>query len=228
LEKNVIISLISVGVGWALAQGTSLTKDLLQSWKLKRGLLEELGDLREQLGRVDKSYRRQLQFYALNGIEPAAPIAIPNLFFKQYYKDVFNKLNREQRLSYQLIHGTIDSLNYKNTEFMKFTTDLAEKLKFSENQEEIERAVELWGDRVKALFCQVWDAFFYVDFHQRHKKRPILDFNGPMHKEYLQFAEKVQQEMNKVIEGARENLKREDLEKLYDEKFFPPDSKKNP
>ncbi len=43
-----------------------------------------------------------------------------------------------------------------------------------------------------------------------------------MHKSYLQFCEQVQQEIKNVIKGAKEKIKREDLEKIYDETHFPP------
>jgi hypothetical protein len=46
-------------------------------------------------------------------------LPIHNMFFKQYYKDVFSQLNREQRLSYQLIHATLDNLNDKNQNLAK-------------------------------------------------------------------------------------------------------------
>jgi hypothetical protein len=87
-DNKVIIALIAVVIGWALGQGTALAKELYRSWRLKRALLEELEDLREQLERVAMGYRRQLQMYALNGIEPVTPNVLSNLFFKQYYKDV--------------------------------------------------------------------------------------------------------------------------------------------
>lgn len=219
MEKSVVISLVSVVVGWVLAQDTALTKDVYLSWKLKRGLVGELADIMEQLQRVTTSYRRQLQVFALRGIEAAVPIAIPNLFFKQYYKDVFDRLNREQRLSYQLIHGTIDRLNSENEQFLNFTRALAENLRHSKEPEEVERAVDLWGDRVMALFKTACDSMFYIDFHLKNQKRPVLDFKGPMHRSYLQFAEEVQREIQNVIEGAKK-LKREDFEKIYDEKHF--------
>jgi hypothetical protein len=206
-------------VGWVLAQGTALAKDFYVSWKLKRALVGELEDIMEQLKRVTTSYRRQLQVFALRGIEAALPIAIPNLFFKQYYKDVFHRLNREQRLSYQLIHGTIDRLNSENEQFLNFTRVLVEKLRHSKEQEEVERAVDLWGDRVMALFNTACDSMFYIDFHLKNQKRPVLDFKGPMHKGYLQFAEEVQRDIQNVMEGAKK-LKREDFEKIYDERHF--------
>jgi hypothetical protein len=222
-DNKVFISLISVGVGWALAQSTALARDFYVSLKLKHALLKELEDIREQLERVAMAYRRNLQFYALRGIENSAPNGVPNLFFKQYYKEVFYRLNREQRLSYQLIHATIDRLNADNEDHLKLTKATAERLRHCKDQEEIDRAVDLWGDRVMALYYTARDAMFYIDFHLRNQRRPKWEFRGPMHKSYLQFVEKVRQEITDEIEGAKEKIKREDLEKIYDEKHFPPE-----
>ncbi len=221
-DNKVIIALIAVVIGWALGQGTALARELYRSWRLKRALLEELEDLREQLERVAMGYRRQLQMYALNGIEPVTPNVLSNLFFKQYYKDVFYGLNRQQRLSFQLVHGTIDSLNDGNkalSDFLRATLEELDDLK--KNQDEFEGKIEDWGNRVKGLYYTARNAMFYIDFHLTNRKRPTLDFRGPMHKSYLRFNEEVKQEIENVIVDATK-LNREDFEKFYDDKFFPP------
>jgi len=86
MEEKIVISLISVVVGWLLAQGTAFAKDYLATWKLKKGLSQELVDVKEQMQRVIMLYARQLQVFAHKGIEPATPIPVYSLFFKQYYK----------------------------------------------------------------------------------------------------------------------------------------------
>src|ERR1700690_3780280 len=134
MDEKVILSLVAVLVGWFLAQGTALMKDVYLACKLKRALLLELSDLLDQLRRSEMVYHRQLQALAMQGIEPVAPHTIPNYFFKQYYKDVFYHLNRKQRLSYQLIHGTIDALNGENAEFLKFTKQTVEVLRGSKEE----------------------------------------------------------------------------------------------
>jgi hypothetical protein len=67
--------------------------------KLRAGLLSELEDIQDQLQRVVLLHSRQLQICAIGGMEPTAAFPINNLFFKQYYKDVFSRLNRAQRIS---------------------------------------------------------------------------------------------------------------------------------
>ncbi|MCC6345683.1 MAG: hypothetical protein IT388_00690 [Nitrospirales bacterium] len=221
MEEKAIISLVSVIIGWLLAQGTALTKDVYTGWKLKKSLLKELEDIKEQLRRLLMIYHRQLQVYALEGIDPGVPIPVPNLFFKQYYKDVFSRLKREQRLSYQLIHGMIDTLNSENADFLKFTKQTVEDLKHLhlKKNPEFSRAVDLWGDRVMALYSTTRETIWHIECHLKKPHCPALDLMGPMHKSYVQFVDEVNQEMKKIIESAK-GLKREDFEKIYDEQFF--------
>lgn len=219
IDEKVLISLISVGVGWLLAQGTSLAKDLWSARKLKRGLLHELEDIKEQMHRVLMLYARKLQIYALNGIEPSASIPIYNMFFKQYYKDVFSRLNHNQRYSYQLIHASLDTLNKKNEDFAKFTEKICKDLKDSKDDTAIQRAVGLWGDEVTVLYMTAKEVLWHVVYHLKNKRNPALDLMGPMHKSYLKFEEELRNEVKKIIEQGK-NLNREDFAKVYDEAIF--------
>jgi len=219
MEEKVVISLISVLVGWMLAQGTTFAKDFWTARKLKKGLLHELEDIKEQLQRVVMIHRRQLQIYALKGMEPTASLPVHNMFFKQYYKDVLSRLNREQRLSYQLIHATLDSLNKKNEDLAKFSEDLYKELKGSKDNATIGRAVGLWGDRVVALYKTAMDVLWHIEYHLKNAKKPSFDLMGPMHKSYLRFEQELDQGVKTIIDKAKD-LKKEDFEKIYDEKLF--------
>jgi hypothetical protein len=219
LDEKVLIALVSVGVGWLLAQGTALAKDLWNARKLKQGLLDELEDIKEQMRRVERIYARKLQVYALKGIEPSASVAIHNMFFTQYFKDVFSHLNREQRLSYQLIHATLDTFNKQNEKFADFTAELFKNSRGSTDQPADERTVELWGDQVIAIYKNVMNILWHIEHHLRNKHGPKLDFLGPIHESYLKFEEDLDQDVKNIIQGAK-NLKREDFEKFYDEGLF--------
>ncbi len=81
------------------------------------------------------------------------------MFFKQYYKDIFSRLNRDQRISFQLIHSTIDLLNKKNDDLAKFTEDIYKEFKLSKNNTEIDKLGELWGERVIILYNTIF-AFY--------------------------------------------------------------------
>lgn len=173
LDEKVVIALVSVGVGWLLAQGTVLATGLWTGWKLKRALLHELEDIKDQMHRVEMMYARKLQIYALEGIEPSASIPIHNIFFKQYYKDVFSRLNRNQRLSYQLIHATLDTLNKQNEDFAKLIDEIYRNLKGSTDKAAFERAVNLWGDKVIVLYKTAMDVLWHIEYHLRNSRTQV-------------------------------------------------------
>ena len=213
MDSKVFISLISVGFGWILAQLTSLIKQQWMSHRLKTGLLDELVDVKEQTQRVILAYARKLQIYAVKGIEPTASVQLYNMFFKQYYKDVFSCLNREQRLSYQLIHGLLDALNKRNEDFIKSTVDIYQSIKKSKDNSEITALGERWGDEVISVFKMAKDLLWHVEYHLKNKDKPVTDISGAMHNSYLAFQKELDDDVKKIIEAARKNLKREDFEK---------------
>jgi len=135
------------------------------------------------------------------------------------YKDVFSRLNRAQRLSCQLIHAGLDTLNKENEDFARAIRESYRELMGSKDSAAINRAVELWGDRVISLYKNAMDILWHVEYHLKHPKKPIFDIMGPMHRSYLEFQQQLDHEVKEIIEKAK-NLKREDFEKLYDERFF--------
>ena len=219
MEDKVVISLISVVVGWVLAQGTSIMKDLLNTRKLKAGLLNELQDIEDQLQRVVMIHGRQLQIFGKKGMEPSASLPIHNMFFKQYYKDVFSQLNREQRLSYQLIHATLDNLNDKNQNLAKLFEETCKELKETQDQDQIGKAIDLWGQHVITIYKTAMDVRFHVQYHLKNPKKPSFDIMGPMHKSYLKYNQEMDKDIKSIIEKAG-SLKREDFEKIHDEELF--------
>jgi hypothetical protein len=219
MEEKVLISLVSVGVGWALGRGTDVVKDFYQSWKLKKSLLEELADIHEQLLRVQLSYARQLQIYANQGLDAGFPIPIPNLFFKEFYKDVFARLNREQRLSYQLIHGLIDTLNNENSKFVDLTKKLVEEFRHEGVEGKFAVDIQIWGDRLQALYLMTAECIWHIARHLDSPRRPTMDLMGPMHEKFAQHEAKTRKEMEQIIEAAK-TIPRKDFETVYDEKFF--------
>lgn len=50
---------------------------------------------------------------------------------------------------------------------------------------------------------------------------PSYSHLGPVHESHLKFEQELDIEVKKIIEGAKA-LKKEDLEKIYDEKIFSP------
>lgn len=224
MEEKVVISLISVAVGWLLAQGTAFFKDWWAARKLRAGLLTELEDIQDQLQRVVMIHRRQLQIFALKGMEPTAALPVQNMFFKQYFKEAFSHLNRSQRISYQLIHANLENLNKKNEDLAKFAEESYKDLKTKPDEQKTLSIIEVWGDRVIALYKTAMDVRWHIAYHLRNSKSPAFDLMGPMHESYVKFEQELDQEVKLIIEKAKE-LKKEDFERIYDAKAF---SKKGP
>ena len=220
MEDRVVISLISVATGWLLAQGTAFIKDWWAARKLKVGLLTELEDIQDQLQRVVLIHSRQLQIFSLKGMEPTASLPIPNMFFKQYFKEAFSHLNRSQRISYQLIHVSLENLNKKNEDLAKFTEESYKDLRTRPDEQKNLSVIELWGDRVIALYKTAMDVRWHIAYHLRNPESPAFDLMGPMHESYVKFEHELDQEVKDIIEKAKK-LKKEDFEKIYDEKSFP-------
>lgn len=219
MEEKVFISLISVAVGWLLAQGTALFKDWWAARKFKNGLLTELEDIQDQLQRVLMIHSRQLQIFALNGIEPTVALPVQNMFFRQYFKDAFSHLNRSQRISYQLIHASLESLNKKNENLAEFVEESFKDLGAEPDDTKSLAMVQVWGERVIVLYKTAMNIRWHIEYHLRHPKAPKFDLMGPMHESFAKFEHELDQEVKRII-GEAKKLKREDFEKIYDEKVF--------
>ena len=219
MEEKVVISLISVAVGWLLAQGTAFFKDWWAARKLRTGLLTELEDIQDQLQRVVMIHSRQLQIFALKGMEPTAALPVQNMFFKQYFKETFSHLNRSQRISYQLIHANLENLNKKNEDLAKFAEESYKDLKTKPDEQKTLSIIEAWGDRVIALYKTAMDVRWHIAYHLRNPKSPAFDLMGPMHESYVKFEQELDQEVKLIIEKAK-GLKKEDFERIYDAKAF--------
>lgn len=219
MDEKVIISLSSVALGWFLAQGAILAKDWWGTRKLKNGLLTELEDIQDQLQRVVQIHARQLQIFALKGIEPTSALPIQNMFFKQYFKEVFSQLNQKQRISYQLIHATLDSLNKNNEDLATFTEKLLEEQRVRPDEQLHLSSFNAWGNRVIALYKTAMDVRWHIAYHLRNPESPTFDFMGAMHESYLKFEQDLDQEVKDIIEKAK-RLKKEEFEKIYDKNAF--------
>jgi hypothetical protein len=218
-DDKALLSLVSIGLGWLLAQGTTLVKDWLNIRRLKNGLLIELEDIRAQLERMQLQNKRNLHFYALNGVPNEGSLPIHNLFFRQHFKDVFGKLNHVQRLSYQLIHSFLDALNQQQAGMTAFLEKNYETRSSPTDSAEASRVLQEFGDRVIAIHRGTMKTLWHITFHLRNRENPALDYKGSVHESYLRFLEEVEDDIRKTIEDGS-SLKREDLEKIYDEKFF--------
>jgi hypothetical protein len=159
---------------------------------------------------------RQLQVLAHGGIEYTYADPVYQLFFTHYYKDVFAKLNREQRLSYQTTHAAIESLNKGNEALAQHVAALRDPHR---GRLPAGGDVAPWGDRIKVLYMQARTATWHVEYHLANPKRPVLDDLGPVHESFLKFQQGLQGEIAELMQKAK-SLKRDDFLKVYDERAF--------
>ncbi|AIS96296.1 hypothetical protein BTHA_1281 [Burkholderia thailandensis MSMB59] len=141
------------------------------------------------------------------------------MFFKQYYKEAFPHLNRSQRISYQLIHANLDNLNKKQEDLAKFTEESYKDVKTNPDDQKSLSIIEMWGDRVIALYKTTMAVRWHIDYHLRNPTCPAFDLMGPMHESYVKFEHELDQEVELIIEKAK-TLKRENFEKIYDANIF--------
>lgn len=111
------------------------------------------------------AHARQIQIYALGGIEGTAQLPIFNTYFKHSFKEAFSHLSRSQRISYQLIHATADVLNEKNQELTTFTLTAIDKLRNEKDKEIHSNILEAWGERVIALYKTVMEIKWHIAYH---------------------------------------------------------------
>jgi len=219
MDAKILISLVSVALGWLLAQGTAFVKDWWAERKLKAGLLTELEDIEAQLQGVVVMHSRHLQIYANKGMEPAVPIPIHNMFFRQYFKEAFSHLNREQRISYQLIHSTLDSLNAKHGVLEKLLEEFHKEHTASPNEERTLATINVWGDRIIAAYKTAMAIRWHILYHRCNPKAPAFDFMGPMHESYVKFEQELDDELKLIMDKAK-GIKREAFERTYDPNAF--------
>ena len=217
--STLILSLISILFGWLLAQCTGIIKDYMHERRIRKGLLAELNELQSELERTLLIYSRQLQIYSLKGIENAIPFPLSNYIFKNYYKDAVLSLNKQQRISLQRIHTSIESINSGVDEHGKLTRKLQEKNILQGKDGITEREIELWGKNIIAEFHNVASAWWYVKFHLSNPKSPDLLPYSQNHEQYLKHSAKVDDEIKKLMKDAK-RLDRSEFEKIYNPESF--------
>ena len=216
---SLIGSLISVVLGWILGQGTTLFRDFRTDRKLKKSLLLELSDIQIQLYRTRLSFQRQIELFSRHKIDPSTQVQIKSYFFDHHYKDVFNKLNRDQRMSYQVIHESLKALNEMTEELRPVTLDCFQTILRNPKDPEIPIKFKLWGDQLNCLYSNARTIEWHIDYHLRNPKRPVLDQMGSTHQSYLKFQESLKGEIETIKRNAQ-NIKEENLGKIYPNELF--------
>ena len=212
--KKLALSLLLIFVGWLLAQFTGIAKDYLHRRRIRKCLIEELSELKSELERTLLIYSRQLQIHSLKGIDNGSPIPLSNHIFRNYYKDAVLSLNKHQRISLQLIHKMIESVNTGASEHREITSRLQEKHMLEGEDSITEKEGKLWGNKVISEFTNVASALWHIRFHLRRPKSPDLSPYTEDHKQYLKYLDNVEREIKKIMDAAQK-LDRREFEKIY-------------
>lgn len=215
--ERIVIGLASVFSGWVLAQFTSILKDFMRARKVKKCLEQELDELETELERTILIYSRMLQIYSIKGVDNGVPSPISNHIFKNYYKEAVLNLNKQQRISYQLIHTLVETVNHGMDDLREVTGRLHEKniLEGAVSEKE----VDLWGKKVICEFSNAASAIWHIRYHLAYPKNPDLSSYTKSHKEYLKYLENVEKRVSEIIDKAK-NIPREKFDEIYNPESF--------
>lgn len=224
MDNNDLIIKLSIGIasgfiGWLLAQVTSLVKDWAKARKIKALLFEELHDIDREMERVMTSCARDLQIYGAKGVGNSACVSVSNYIFSNYYKDALLSLNQNQRISYQLIHSLIRSLNEGLDSIRKLTAEIQKHHQKNGTTEETVMFGREWGEMIKAEYRNSAAIRWHVRYHIDNKCNPDLSLMTEGHKNYLKFLAEVENEANKLIKSG-ESIDREQFEEIYTPSSF--------
>jgi len=215
--EKIVIGLASVLAGWLLAQFTGILKDFLCLKKINKCLLEELKELESELERTLLIYSRMLQIYSQKGIDNGVPSPLSNHIFTNYYKDAVLGLNKEQRISYQLIHTLVGGVNAGMLELREVTSNFQEK-NITKGSISIED-VDLWGNKVISEFNNVAAAIWHIRYHLQNPNNPNLSTYTKSHEDYLKYLENVENRVSEIIKKAK-TIPREKFENTYNPETF--------
>lgn len=204
IDGKVIISLTSVFVGWGLAQVTNVLKDMCHIRKVKNQLELELDELDSELKRTLQIYTRSLQVYAKKGIDNGVATPLSNHIFKNYYKDVVLSLNKHQRISYQLIHTLIESINNGIKEFGELIGELQNKIMQEGSKSLSNKDIEIFGNKIKCEYINISLARWHVLHHLSNPNNPTLEVGTQFHIEYLKYIDQINSDIAELIENAKE------------------------
>jgi len=208
--QKVLLSLLSVFVGWFLAQGTGLINEWWQTRKIKKALLTELKDIRNKLSMSEYNCVRLLHLYARRRLEGTSETPLTNHIYSKFYSDISFKLNQNQRTSLEMIHGYIPTLNKTN--------DFIIESAIAFTKEKNDKNFEIWGRALMGRFLDIRKLIWHIDYHLENQKNPeYKDIILMTHKGFSEAREQDEALMEEIMEKAK-SLNVEEFERFYSEK----------
>ncbi|EJG1189257.1 hypothetical protein ACEV8A_24815 [Vibrio parahaemolyticus] len=111
MEENVIVALISVGIGWLLAQLTDAIKKVHQQRTLKRALKAELSDIKRNADvaiELCVNFRENVSNTQYGVITPHS---IKTHVFDNFYPTIYADFDPEERYAIAKIYGHVEFFN---------------------------------------------------------------------------------------------------------------------
>ncbi len=190
-----ILPLIGVFVGWLLGLSTNFIMIWWKNRELKKSLLEELLSIVDSLENLHLGYARSLQHVAIRRVELDISTGITHPIYENHYGDICHRLTREQRQSYEIIHGLIDLFNKR----LDVEGDAVTEYSKEPKQETFMR----WASQIEAQYVNVRVIHWHCVHHINNATNPALGFRTATHAKYIQFRDQLNKDVVTILENAQ-------------------------
>lgn len=167
--------------------------------------MEELLSVVDSLENLLQGYARSLQHVALGHVELDIPTRITHPIYENHYGNICHRLTREQRQSYEIIHGLIDSFNNR--------LDVEGEAVSEYSKEPKQETFWRWASQVEAQYINVRVMHWHCVHHINNESNPALGFHTETHAKFIQFRDQVNKDVITIVEKAKK-LDSDDPDKI--------------
>jgi hypothetical protein len=188
--------------GWIAAQVTSVLRDYVYRWWMKRAIDKEVRQLHEEIERLWGSYARSLQIQTIGGVDGAAPLPLSNFIFVNYYKDAVLVATSTHRIALQMIHAYVSSLNRDGERLSHLGAEIEVKAVREGRLDDAD--LDLYGRHLKQLLVTVGITRWHMHHYLTHPWFPVLDLKDTeIHADYLQHIRDVEADVERIVKSAK-------------------------
>lgn len=192
---KILIAILSIALGWLLAQGTELIKTFLRERKIKKALFIELTDIRDDIGNLKTYYFNLLAEYGCGRVAGGKPVPLSNRIFKNHFDEIAIKLNQTQRRAYEIVHAFIDTINAE--------TDVTRELKDEYVNQPNQLNLDYWGTQIINQFVNCELLIFNIDQILKSPKNPVLHGDDEIGKRSAQIRRLAEQKALEIVKTAK-------------------------
>lgn len=201
-------------LGVFVAQSVNYLASKRRVHKIIKLHIEELKQLSLEVDRLTLIFERQLQIASLGGINQSFALPIKAPIYAHHYSDIMAELNIDQRISYQMIHTQIDSLNQHLAEAREFIANLPVLSKPEESD------FEKYAQSAHEGFLACKVISWHISYHLNNQSKPALGYKDKKHQEFLQYYQDVYDEATAIKTHPSADLSPDFFEKIYDPSAF--------